>query len=169
VARRALVFGMRVVACSGRADIDPGDDPGITRLTLEDLLAESDAVSLHLPLNPATRGLIDRRAFARMRPGTLFINTARGRLVVETDLIESLVSGHLGGAGLDVLDAEPPGRDNPLLAMSNVVLSPHIAGIDTMALDDMAEQAAHCVIELYRGNWPEGCVLNMELRPDWRW
>jgi phosphoglycerate dehydrogenase-like enzyme len=169
VARRALAFGMRVVACGGRADNDPGDDRGIARLALEDLLAESDVVTLHLPLTPATRGLFDRRAFARMRPGALFINTARGRLVVEADLIESLASGHLGGAGLDVLDAEPPGRDNPLLSMSNVVLSPHIAGIDTMALDDMAEQAARCVIELYRGNWPEGCVLNVELRPDWRW
>jgi phosphoglycerate dehydrogenase-like enzyme len=169
VARRALAFGMPAVAFSRRADFDPGADPGIVRLALEDLLGESDAVSLHLPLTAATRGLFDRRAFARMRPGAIFINTARGGLVVEADLIESLASGHLGGAGLDVLDAEPPRPDNPLLAMPNVVLSPHIAGIDAMALDDMAEQAARCVIALYRGGWPEGCVLNEELRPGWRW
>lgn len=169
VARRALALDMRVVAFSRRADSDPGTDLGIARLALEDLLGESDAVSLHLPLTAATRGLLDRRAFARMRPGAVFINTARGGLVVEADLIESLASGHLGGAGLDVLGSEPPGPDNPLLAMPNVVLSPHIAGIDATALDDMAEQAAQCVIALYRGGWPEGCVLNEELRPGWRW
>jgi phosphoglycerate dehydrogenase-like enzyme len=169
VARRALAFGMRVVAFSRRADSDPGTDPGIARLALEDLQGESDAVSLHLPLKATTRGLFDRLAFARMRPGAVFINTARGGLVVEADLIESLASGHLGGAGLDVLDAEPPRPDNPLLTMPNVVLSPHIAGIDATALDDMAEQAARCVIALYRGDWPEGCVLNEELRPEWRW
>ena len=169
VARRGLAFGMRVVAWCRRADLNPDGEGGIARLALEDLLAESDAVSLHLPLTAATRGLFDRRAFARMRPGALFINTARGGLVVETDLIESLASGHLGGAGLDVLDAEPPRPDNPLLAMPNVVLSPHIAGIDATALDDIAEQAARCVISLSRGDWPEGCVLNEELRPQWRW
>jgi phosphoglycerate dehydrogenase-like enzyme len=169
VARRALAFGMRVVACSQRAESDPDADPGIVRLTLEDLLDQSDAVSLHLPLTAATRGLFDRRAFARMRPGALFINTARGGLVIEADLVESLASGHLGGAGLDVLGAEPPPAGNPLLAMPNVIFSPHIAGVDASALDDMAEQAARCVIALYRGEWPEGYVLNEELRPEWRW
>jgi phosphoglycerate dehydrogenase-like enzyme len=160
---------MRVVAYSRRADSDPGTDPGIARLALDDLLAESDAVSLHLPLTAATRGLFDHRAFARMRPGALFINAARGGLVVEADLMKSLVSGHLGGAGLDVLGSEPPAPDNPLLAMPNVVLSPHVAGIDSTALEDMAEQAARCVVELYRGGWPERCVLNEDLRPEWRW
>jgi phosphoglycerate dehydrogenase-like enzyme len=169
VARRALAFGMRVIACSRSADIDSGDGPAIARVALEDLLGESDAVSLHLPLSAATRGLFDRRAFARMRPGAVFINTARGGLVVEADLIESLASGHLGGAGLDVLDAEPPRPENPLLAMPNVVLSPHIAGIDLASLDEMAEKAARCVIELYRGHWPEACVLNAELRANWQW
>jgi phosphoglycerate dehydrogenase-like enzyme len=165
VARRALAFGMRVLAFSR----DVGTDPDVAPRPLDDLLAESDVISLHLPLTPETRGLFDRRAFARMRPGSLFINTARGGLVVEEDLIESLASGHLGGAGLDVLGAEPPRPDNPLLSMPNVVLSPHIAGSDTTSLDDMAEQAARCVIELSRGGWPEGSILNEELRPGWRW
>jgi phosphoglycerate dehydrogenase-like enzyme len=169
VARRALAFGMRVVACCRRADINPGADPAVVRLALEDVLDQSDVVSLHLSLSAATRGLFDRRAFARMRPGALFINTARGGLVVEADLIEGLACGHLGGAGLDALDAEPPRPGNPLLAMPNVVFSPHIAGVDATALDDMSEQAARCVIALYRGNWPEGYVLNEELRPEWRW
>jgi phosphoglycerate dehydrogenase-like enzyme len=169
VARRALAFGMRVVAFSRHADAAPDVDHGIARLALEDLLAEADAVSLHLPLTAATRGLFDRRAFARMRRGAFFINTARGGVVVEEDLIASLSSGHLGGAGLDVLGSEPARPDNPLLRLPNVVLSPHIAGVDATALDEMAREAARCVIELHRGNWPEGCILNEELRPDWRW
>ena len=120
-------------------------------------------------INRKVSGLFDRRAFARMRPGSLFINTSRGGLVVEADLAESLASGHLAGAGLDVMDSEPPDPDNPLLALPNVVLSPHIGGVDTTALDDMAEQAARCVIDLFRGRWPEGCVVNDEIRNGWRW
>jgi phosphoglycerate dehydrogenase-like enzyme len=120
-------------------------------------------------LTSQSRGLFDHRVFTRMRQGALFINTARGGLVVEDDLIESLKSGHLGGAGLDVLSSEPSRPDNPLLSMPNVVFSPHVAGVDAAALDDMAEQAARCVIGLYRGDWPEGCVLNEELRSSWRW
>jgi D-3-phosphoglycerate dehydrogenase len=165
VARRALAFGMRVLASSRH----PEADHDIAFRALDDLLAESDVVSLHLPLTAATRGLFDRHAFARMRPGAFFLNTARGGLVVEEDLVESLTSGHLGGAGLDVLNAEPSRPDNRLLSMPNVVFSPHIAGVDTTALDEMAERAARCVIELARGRWPEGCVLNEELRPGWRW
>ena len=169
VARRALAFGMRVVAAGRHAEDVPDPGPGIAWRALEDLLAESDVVSLHLPLTAATRGLFDRRAFARMRPGALFINTARGGLVIEADLIESLTAGHLAGAGLDVQASEPPGPGNPLLTLPNVVLSPHIAGVDTAALDDMAERASRCVIDLYRERWPEGYILNEGLRPSWRW
>lgn len=169
VARRAHGFGMRVVAFSRHDDAKPDDDPGIVRLALKELLAESDVVSLHLPLSAATHGLFDRHAFARMRRGAFFINTSRGGLVVEEDLIEGLSSGHLGGAGLDVQRSEPPTIDNALLRLPNVVFSPHIAGIDANALDRMAGEAARCVIELYQGNWPEGCVVNEGLRPGWRW
>jgi phosphoglycerate dehydrogenase-like enzyme len=165
VARRALAFGMRVVGYGRHTDVSPGVVP----LDLEDLLAQADIVSLHLPLTDATRGLFDRRAFARMRPGALLINTARGGLVIEQDLAQSLSSGHLGGAGIDVLSAEPPGPDHPLLSLPNVVLSPHIAGSDAMALDAMAEQAARCVIDLHRGLWPEPFIVNGELRPGWQW
>jgi phosphoglycerate dehydrogenase-like enzyme len=169
VARRALAFGMRVTAFSRHNHGVDGSDQGIVRLPLEELLAGSDVVSVHLPLTAESRGLFDRRAFARMRRGALLINTARGGLVVEEDLIESLTSGHLGGAGLDVLGSEPSSPGNPLLSLPNVVLSPHIAGVDVAALEDMAEQAARCVVELYRGGWPHGFVLNEELRPGWRW
>jgi D-3-phosphoglycerate dehydrogenase / 2-oxoglutarate reductase len=170
VATRALAFGLRIVAY----DPMPGDAKfeakhGIRRLGFEDLLAESDVVSLHLPLSEATQGLINRAALAKMRPGSFLINTARGGLVVEADLAESLASGHLAGAGLDVLNSEPPAPDNPLLRLPNIVSSPHIGGIDTKSMADMAELAARCIARLSQGDWPAGCVINDELKDGWRW
>src|SRR5262249_35000426 len=139
VATRALAFGMRVVAFDPiAADTDFEDRHGIRRLSLDDLLAAADVLSLHSPLTPGTRGLINRATLARMRPGSYLINTARGGLVVESDLVESLTSGHLAGAGLDVLNAEPPEPGNPLLQLPNVVLSPHMGGLDVKSMADMA-------------------------------
>ena len=114
---------MRVVAYGRHADAIPGHRPGST---LDDLLAESDVVSLHLPLTAATRGLFDRRAFARMRPGAP-ASTPRGESWwSRTDLAESLASGHLGGAGLDVLDAEPPEPgQSPAVPAERRAQSPH--------------------------------------------
>jgi phosphoglycerate dehydrogenase-like enzyme len=102
-------------------------DLGIERYDLDHLLEASDVVSLHLPLTPETEGLIDRAALARMKPGAVLINTARGGLVEEAALVEALASGRLLAAGLDVLAQEPPAPDHPLLSLDNVVLTPHVA------------------------------------------
>lgn len=169
VATRARALGMMVVAFSrGRDDAFEAAHQ-IRLVGLDELLQAADVVSVHLPLNDQTRGWFDRRAFARMKPGAVIINTARGGLIVESDLYEALASGHLGGAGLDVLNFEPTARDNPLLTLPNVIFSPHIAGVDTTALDDMAEHAARIVSDLYHGLWPEGCVVNEEALHSWRW
>ena len=169
VASRAIAFGMKVVA------FDPVSDPaadarlGVTRIGFDELLAQADVVSLHLPLTPQSKGLINRDTLSRMRPGSILLNTSRGGLVVEADLYQSLTLGHLAGAGLDVLNSEPPQPGNPLLTLSNVVISPHLGGIDSKAMADMAALAATCIATLKDGRWPAGCVVNQELEQGWMW
>jgi D-3-phosphoglycerate dehydrogenase len=170
VATRALAFGMRVVAFDpivGDGDFEGRH--GLTRVDLDTLLGDSDVVSLHSPLTEQTRGLINRATLAKMRPGSYLINTARGGLVVESDLAESLAAGHLAGAGLDVLNREPAEPGNPLMQFRNVIFSPHMGGVDIKSMADMAELAARCIVDLHKGAWPSGCVVNHELEAGWEW
>jgi D-3-phosphoglycerate dehydrogenase / 2-oxoglutarate reductase len=169
VATRAVAFGMKVVAFEPVADPEFDAQYGINRLSFDDLLAISDVVSLHLPIMEATKGLFNASAFSKMKPGSLLLNTARGGLIVETDLIDALRSGHLAGAGLDVFQQEPPEPDNPLWTLPNVVLTPHMAGVDELGMADMAEMAARCLVELSQGIWPAACVVNPEIAPGWKW
>lgn len=127
VAAIAAALGMEVVgaALPGREGA-AGDSP-YPRLPLEEALAHADAVSLHCPLTPATRGLIDAERLARMRPGALLVNTSRGPLVDEAAVADALRSGRLGGYAADVLSTEPPADDNPLLTAPNCVVTPHFA------------------------------------------
>ena len=124
---------------------------GIERRDLDDLLGASDVVSLHLPLTPETEGLIDRRALARMKPGAVLVNTARGGLVEETALVEALTSGRLLAAGLDVLAEEPPPPDHPLLSLENVVLTPHVAWLTQETLSRSFDVALETIRRLRDG------------------
>ena len=169
VAIRATAFGMRVLAFDPMIDAEFDARLGVTRVSLADLFRASDIVSLHLPAMPETQGLINRETLAMMRRGSILLNTSRGGLVVETDLYEALKSGHLAGAGLDVFNPEPPAPGNPLLTLPNVLSSPHIAGIDTKGMADMAEMASGCIVALKQGRWPVGCVVNQELEKGWSW
>lgn len=101
---------------------------GVTYLPMNELLATADVISLHVPLLPETRGLIGEGALARMRPEAILINTARGELVDEPSLALAIQTGRIAGAGLDVLSKEPPPADHPLVALENVVITPHTAG-----------------------------------------
>jgi len=166
---RALAFGMKVVVFEPIPNPEFDAKWGIRRASLKELLAESDIVSLHLPLMDATRGLFHREIFAAMKTGAIFINTARGGLVIEEDLHEALISGQIGGAGLDVFDPEPPSPANPLLQLPNVVSSPHLAGIDALAMQDMATMAAQCIVDLHDGRWPASCIVNPEIAEGWKW
>src|SRR4029077_2511646 len=98
---------------------------------------------------------------------SVLINTARGALVNEPDLVEAIKSGHLAGAGLDVLATEPPPEDHPLLALDNVIVSPHIAAFDSQAIEEMAIDAARNILDLFAGKWPATSVVNPEVKPKW--
>ena len=104
-----------------------------------------------------------------MKPGSVIINTARGGLQVEADLVDALKSGHLYGAGLDVFEQEPPEANNPLFGLSNVILSPHIGSGDSLSRLMMGVEAAQCIARLRHGDWPEGAVVNDEIRDGWTW
>ncbi|MBM3998994.1 MAG: lactate dehydrogenase [Planctomycetes bacterium] len=169
LAVRARALGMGVVTFETRPDTPFVERHQIEVVSFERLLDVSDVVSVHCPLCDETRGLFDAKAFARMKHGSLFLNTARGGVVVESDLLEALRSGHLGGAGLDVYQVEPTTADNPLFRLDNVVLSPHIASGDTLAMENMGIEAARCMARLLHNDWPEGAVVNDELRDTWQW
>jgi D-3-phosphoglycerate dehydrogenase len=166
---RAKGLGLKVIA------YDPYPDRGFAEMhqvhlcSLEDVLRESDIVSLHLPCTPETTDIINAKTLAMMKPGSVLINAARGGLVDEPALIKSLRSGHLFGAGLDVFKSEPLPPDSPLLTLENVVLAPHLGGLDQDSLDAMGHLGAQCLVDLYQGKWPEGCVVNHQLRPGWKW
>ncbi len=126
VAQVALAFGMKVVAYSPRLSIGSWYD-GVEAVTLDDLFRISDVVSLHCPLTDQTRSLVDKKRLDTIKPGMLLINTGRGPLLNEQDVMEALKSGKLGGLGADVLSTEPPSADNPLLHAPNCYLTPHNA------------------------------------------
>ncbi len=168
VAVRGQAFAMRLLAYEPYPDAAFVKHHGITLVPLEQLLRESDYVSLHTPLTEQSRHLINRRTLALMKPSAYLINTARGGLVNEADLIEALRGRKIAGAGLDVFEEEPPGI-TPLLELDNVVVTPHTAGVDVQSRDDMALSAARAVVALSKGEWPAEQVVNPEVRARFRW
>ncbi|MDH2052079.1 hydroxyacid dehydrogenase [Achromobacter marplatensis] len=164
VARIAQGFGMRVIAHDPLLDADTIRSRGAEPVGLAELLAQSDVVSLHCPLDASTRGLIDARAFAAMKPGAVFISTARGGIHDEAALYDALHGGHLRGAGLDVWQQEPPPRDAPLLGLPNVVATFHTAGVTHEARRNVAQSSATQLIAMLRGERPPQ-LLNPEVWP----
>jgi D-3-phosphoglycerate dehydrogenase / 2-oxoglutarate reductase len=142
---------------------------GIKLVSLTELLAASDYVTLHLPVMPETTKLINAQTIAQMKPEAVLINTARGALVDEPALIAALQSGRLRGAGLDVFAVEPLPADSPLLSMSNVLLSGHIAGLDHESQFDTLTMAADTILQLQRGSWPADRIQNLKGTTGWTW
>jgi D-3-phosphoglycerate dehydrogenase / 2-oxoglutarate reductase len=168
VALRAAQFQMRLLAFDSAPDPEFARTSTIELVDLDTLLAQADYVSLHLPLTPSSIGLINRETLSRMKPGSFLLNTSRGGLVVEEDLVSALQSGHLAGAGLDVFRQEPPSIENPLLQLENVVVTAHMAGVDIQSSIDMAVKAAQNIIDLYQGLWPQDSIVNSAVRQSWR-
>ena len=162
LARLAVPFGLRVVAVKRSADDALARELGLTWLgtmdRLPELLAESDFVSLHLPQTPETVDFIGRDELSRMKSGAFLINISRAPMVNRAALAEALQSGHLGGAGLDVWWQEPADPADPLLALRNVVLTPHIAADTTESETRLAELTAENVRRIARGEAPRYVV-----------
>lgn len=152
MARQALGFGMSVLAQSGSAE--PSAWPQIGFVRRAELLPAVDILSLHGRMTPATRHTIDAPALAAMKPGAFIVNTARGELIDEEAMIAALASGHLGGAALDTFETEPLSPTSPLRSMSNVVLSPHVAGQTGEALLRVGMGAADAIIDELAGRRP---------------
>lgn len=169
MAPRCQGLGLTVLAYDPYADQAFAQRQGVRLCAFEELLRESDIVSLHMPCTPDTVDLMNRRTFALMKPRSVLINTSRGGLVDEQALAEALASGHLFGAGLDVCKVEPLPADSPLRQFDNIVFAPHLGGIDQDALDAMGRKAAWCLVELAANRWPAGCVVNDALREGWNW
>lgn len=149
VAQRAQAFRMRVIASDPGLDVGATID-GVEIVGFEELLEASDVVSVHVPLLPSTRHLIDQAALARMKPGSYLLNAARGGVVDETSLIGALRSGRLAGAGLDTFEGEP--QINPeLTTLENVVLQPHIASAGDRTRDNMCRLAVRNVTRVLAG------------------
>ncbi|HVX92010.1 MAG TPA: C-terminal binding protein [Xanthobacteraceae bacterium] len=154
VAPKAKAFGMRVVTHDPYVSPAVLAEAGVEGVSFERLLEISDYVSVHAPLLPATRGLLNADAFARMKKGALIVNTARGPLIDEQALVAALDSGHLGGAALDVVTTEPLAKDSPLLGRDNVILTPHIAFYSVEALEELQTKCASDVARVLSGEPP---------------
>ena len=163
VAQRARAFGMRILAFDQVLASDVADGLGISLVSMDTLLAESDFITVHTPLNASTRGLIDSEALAKCKDGVGIINCARGGIVDETALLEALNSGKVGGAALDVYSIEPPSAElSGLLVHENVVATPHIAASTDEAQEKVARQVAEQVVHALRDE-PVSTAVNLTI------
>ena len=164
VAARARGFGLKVLACDPYVDEAAARELGAELTDLDTLLAASDYVSVHVPLMPATRGMIDARVFAKMKPTAFLINVARGPIVNQADLVQALQQGDIAGAGLDVLESEPPKSDDAVTTLDNVILTPHSAWYSEEARADMRRRAVGQVVSVLEGELPYS-LINREVVP----
>jgi D-3-phosphoglycerate dehydrogenase len=164
VARLAQAFGMHVLAVDPLLSAEEIQKRGARSVRFSELLAQADVVSLHCPRDATTLKMMNADTFAQMKPGALFINTARGGLHDEAALTTALISGHLAGAGLDVWDQEPPPLSHPLLTMDNVFATFHTAGVTHEARRNVAAIGAEQILQLLAGQRPSRLV-NPEVWP----
>ena len=164
LAKRCLAFEMNVLVCDPYVDQEMIRRDGAQPVPdFKAVLPQADFVSVHTPKTPETTGIIGAAELASMKPTAFVINTARGGIVDEDALHGALVTGKIRGAGLDVLNEEPPPADHPLFKLDNVILSPHIAGVTREAADRMAIAAAQNVLDAFDGKLNPDFVVNKEV------
>jgi D-3-phosphoglycerate dehydrogenase len=156
-------FGMPVIAHTRSGS----SDDGVEAVSLQELLERSDILALCAPLTAETRGIVDAAVIARMKPGAILINVARGPLVVESALLKALTDGHLGGAALDVFDTQPLPADHPFMTLPNVILTPHMAGITEESMLRMGQGVVAEARRVLAGALPVN-LANPAAVPDYR-
>ena len=161
VARRARGFGVELIGADPFWPEDVAREIGIRRVELHELFAQADIISLHAPLTPETTGLVDKAAIASMKPGVWIVNTSRGKVVDEKAIYEALTSGKVAGYATDVFEGEPP-VGSPLLALPNVITTPHMGTHTRESLRLMGDRVAEAVLRVFRGERPE-FVMNPEV------
>lgn len=164
VAALARAFGMEVIATDPFLSAEEIERRGARPVTFEELLAQSDFVSLHCPRDASTLKMMNADTFARMKQGSIFITTARGGIHDEAALVQALRSGHLAGAGVDVWDQEPPPLDHPLLSMDNVYATFHVAGVTHESRRNMGAISAQQIVDVLAGEHPPR-LINPEVWP----
>lgn len=169
VAWRAAGLGMKVIALEPYPIADFVKKWDIELVDLDTLLARSDYVSLHCPMAKENLHLMNRERFAKMKPGAMLVNTARGPLIDEQALYEALKSRRLAAAGLDVFEVEPLPLSSPLLTLDNLLVAGHVAGLDDESAHDTSKMCAEIIVGLHEGRWPEGCVQNLKGVAGWKW
>jgi len=160
VARKISGFGAKVIAFDPYLQKTEG---GIELTDFDTVLKKSDFISIHCPLNESTRHLIGQKEFQKMEKRPIIVNTSRGPIIDETALIEALKEGRVSGAGLDVLEKEPPDPQSPLLKMDNVILSPHVGFYSEESISELKRRTAINVSNVLMGRWP-GSVVNREVK-----
>ena len=158
VATRARPFGLRMLAYDPFIEEVLMPPFGVLPATLEEVLEQSDFISMHAPGTPESAGMLKEQHFRRMKPGAVFINTGRGSTVDEAALIKALQDGWIAHAALDVLETEPPGHNNPLLSMTNVTLSAHVASASARFDPARKRRVGQELSLAAQGKWPTSCV-----------
>jgi D-3-phosphoglycerate dehydrogenase len=162
IAGKAAALGMKVLTYDPM--LKPGQDVGIAEsVSLADVLANSDFITIHVPLTDETRGMVGKPELAAMKRGAIIVNPARGGLIDEYALADALASGHIAGAGLDVMEPAPPANAHPLLKQENVIITPHTAFFSQASTLELETRTAREVIRVVNGDEPEN-FINPEVR-----
>ena len=154
MAPKAQAFGFNVIASDPYAPKELFEKYGVESVSMDELYERSDFISVHAPLLPETKGLVNKDAFKKMKDTAIIVNTARGPLINEKDLIEALDKNEIGGAGLDVVETEPLPKNSPLIGRDNVILAPHTAFYSVEALEELQTKAASDVARVLNGEEP---------------